>query len=174
VQAALTVGARGRVHVGFRHYRPYAFAPLDSLFELGSRNRVEAGAYIPLGRAALSVSAATTPGSEARATGASTHLYVRALPGDVELDVSGGLWQRLDARTVTAGAGLGRTTGRLYTHAAYRLERGPERDPVTAHEIEGEASVRVARRSSIGAFALHSSAGGSAGSQLQLRLSWGF
>lgn len=184
--ASLT-NARGlSVHAGYRHYTPVAPVGLDtltladsllvadSLVDTSARHRIDGGVYLPLGRVALSVTATTTPGAEHRSSGAHSQLFVRALPGALDLELSGGLWQWRETRTITAGVALARSTGRVYTRAGYRFERGNERGSITAHEIEGDIAVTVARRSSLGLYLLHSTAGSSAGSQAHLRLTWGF
>lgn len=174
LQVALRNHRGARVHLGYRRYHPFQLAIVDSLVSFSATSRVEAGGSMPFGRTALSLTAATTPGAPNRMLSATSRLYVRALPGNLDLDASAGLWQRGDARTVNAGAGLARSTGRIFARVAYRIERGPERDPVLGRELDGELTVLVARRSSISALAFHSAAGATNGTQLQLRLTWGF
>lgn len=173
VHAALSRRGGARIHVAYRRYQPYAFTAIDTTIDVAARNRIEAGAYLPLGRVALSTNATVAPGAS-RTFGATSHLFAYGLAYDLDLDLWGGLWQRSDARTLTAGADLARSIGPLHARAAYRLERGPERAPVTAHEVEGDLALMLTQRSSIGVVAVHSTAAAARGTQLQLRLTWGF
>jgi hypothetical protein len=174
VLAALTAANGAWFHAGYRRYEPWGFLTPDTLADLSDRSRLEAGGHVPFGRASLSVNAVTTGGASSRRFGVNSQVYVRALAGGLDFDVSGGIWRSGDSGTLAGGAGVTRDAGRLHTRAAYRIERGPETDPVLSHEFDGMATVMVGRRSSISVLAAHSTAGASNGTQLQLLMAWGF
>ncbi|HEX6307986.1 MAG TPA: hypothetical protein VFZ69_07350 [Longimicrobiales bacterium] len=172
--AALQSSGGARVQVGYRRYHPYRVGIVDSAAVLSGRGRVDGGAWLPIGRVSLGINGAVSPGAEPRSQGGAARLHVSRLPGNLDIDVAAGLWEYGATRTIDAAAGLGFTAGRLFTRAGYRMERGSELRPDIAHEIEGDATVLLGRRSSISALAVHSLAQAASGTRLELRLTWGF
>ena len=172
--AAVQVSGGARVHAGYRRYRPFRTGAVDTAATLTGRGRIDGGIHVPFGRASLSVNGAMSPGSAQRSQGGSARLYVSRITGGLDIDLLAGMWEYGTTRTLDAGGGLGISAGRLFARAGYRLERGSARQAETVHEIEGDATVMIGRRSSINAIARHSLAGAASGTRLEARLTWGF